>query len=258
MNSKNLSSTDYEKSESFIKLSRSLIESMNSNENAELDIYHLVIIKSRANNFQKAAFTGVNHLMRFIGMNMEQSATKLRTNNSLVRLQEHGHIEIYEDIKMKKRVYELKNSTDYFIKPTGKDEHENFAKVFYEDIQKIVLMKTNYKYKAFAVYLNVICYLYYNQTTHPLSYIKIDTIVDQTNIKRKTVVDLLKLLINHEVLYCVNIHIKKGVLRNYYTRWIHREYTQNWAVGRAEYSYRIEQNKFISENIGVSDEKGIF
>lgn len=257
MNIKKLTSTDYEKSESFIKLSRSLIEEMNSDENAELDIYHLVVIKSLANNFQKAAFTGVNHLMRFIGMNMEQSSTKSRTNNSLVRLQENGHIEIYEDIKMKKRIYKLKNSTDYFIKPTAKDENENFAKVFYEDIQKIIFMKSNYKSKIFAVYLNIICYLYYNQTTHPLSYIKIDTIVDQTNIKRKTVIEFLKLLVEYKIIYCVNIHIKKGIVRNYYTRWIHKEYTQGWAVGRAEINYRTEQSKFISENIGVSDEKGI-
>lgn len=257
MKTERLTSIDYEKSESFIKLSRSLIEKINGNENTEIDIYHLVIIKSLANNFQKSAFTGVNHLMRFIGMNMDQSSTKARTNNSLVRLQENGHIEIYEDVKMRKRVYELKNSTNYFIKPTGKDENENFAKVFYEDVQKIVLMENKYKPKIFAVYLNIICYLYYNQTTNPLSYVKIDTIVEQTGIHRKSVINFLETLVKNEVLNCVHLHIKKSILRNYYTRWIHREYTATWALGQAENIYKIDHKNFLNGAKGVSDEKPV-
>ena len=117
-------------------ISKSFIETKNLGKNGELDVYHLAIIKSMANNFQGFASTGVTHLMRFIGMNTEQNLTKARTKESLLRLQEMGHIEIYEDIAMASRVYDLKPANNYFFKPTGKDEQYNFAKIFYKDIQK--------------------------------------------------------------------------------------------------------------------------
>ena len=43
-------------------------------------------------------------MMRFVGMSTEQSSTKARTNESLLNLQELGHIEIYEDLTMESMV----------------------------------------------------------------------------------------------------------------------------------------------------------
>lgn len=91
-------------------------------EKGELDVYHLAIIKSMANNFEGVALTGVAHLLRFIGMSKEKSTTRTRTKNSLLRLQETGHVEIYEDIAMESMVNDLKPFNVYFIKPTGKEE----------------------------------------------------------------------------------------------------------------------------------------
>ncbi len=243
-----------EGSESFIKISKSLAGTKKLSKNGELDIYHLAIIKSLANNFQGAAYTGVIHIMKFIGMSTGQSSTKARTKESLLRLQEMGHIEIYEDIAMKSMVNDLKPANNYFIKSTGKDEEYNFIKVFNKDIQKIVAMKSDYKPKIFATYLNMVANIFYSVSNVPMSYTKIDTIVKDTGINRKSVVEYLKALYEEEVLYFVHFHINNSITRNYCTRWVHKEHTVKWAIGEAEYQYKIDRNKFKGGGVGVSEE----
>lgn len=249
--------TRLEREESFIKISKSLIETKHLGKNGELDVYYLAIIKSLANNFQGVAYTGVSHIMKFIGVSTEQSSTKIRAKKSLLRLQEVGHIEIYNQIDMENKVIDLKPSNNYFIKPTGIDEQYGFAKVFYKDLQKIVAMKSDYKPKIFAAYLNMVGYIFYNKTNNPISYIKIDSIVKNTNINRKSVVNYLKALYDEEILYFVHFEINNTTTKNYCTRWIHREHTPEWAASEAEYQYKIDYKKFKGGGIGVSDERGV-
>ncbi|MCM3098865.1 hypothetical protein [Priestia megaterium] len=258
MNTETKSTTKQERLESFIKISRSLTDTKKLGKNGELDVYHLTIIKSLANNFQGIAYTGINHIMKFIGMSTEQSATKARTKKSLLRLQEMGHIEIYEDSKVESMVNDLKPANNYFIKPTGKDEEWGFSKVFYKDIQKIIAMKSDYKPKIFATYLNVISYMFYDNTgtdkNVPISFVSIDTIVKDTGINRKSVVEYLKALFEEDILYFIHFHINNSTTKNYCTRWIHKEHTAEWAVPFAEYHYKIKKSKFKGGGIGVSEE----
>lgn len=254
MSTETKSTAKPEKSESFIKISKSLIETKKLSKNGELDVYHLAIIKSLANNFQGVAYTGVTHMMKFIGMSTEQSSTKARTKESLLRLQEMGHIEIFEDIAMESMVNDLKPANNYFIKPTGKDEEWNFAKVFYKDIQKIVAIKSDYKPKIFATYLNMIGFIFYTVSNNPMSFISIDTVVKNTRINRKSVIEYLKMLHKEEILYFVHFHINNSTTKNYCTRWIHKEHTAEWAIGEAEYQYKIDRNKFKGGGVGVAEE----
>ncbi|GIN88446.1 hypothetical protein J6TS2_48320 [Heyndrickxia sporothermodurans] len=236
-------------------ISKSLIETKNLGKNGELDVYYLAIIKSLANNFRGAAFTGVTHMMRFIGISTEQSRTKARTKESLLRLQEMGHIEIYDDIEMENQVNDLKPANNYFIKPTGKDEQEyGFAKVFYKDIQKIIAIKSDYKPKIFATYLNMIGYIFYNISNVPLSYIGIDTIVKGTGINRKSVVEYLKLLHKGEILYFVHFDVNDSISKNFCTRWIHKEHTAEWGIQKAEEIFKTNRKKFKDGGKGVSEE----
>jgi len=183
------------------KISKSLIETKHLGKYGELDVYHLAIIKTLANNFQGVAFTGVVHMMRFIGMSTEQSSKKARTKASLLRLQEMGHIEIYEDIAFENIVSNLKLANNYFIKPTGMDEEHNFAKVFYKDIYKIVTMKSDYKPKIFATYLNMIGNIFCTVSNDPISCVSINTKVKNILINGKSVIEYLKALHNEGVLY---------------------------------------------------------
>ncbi|AZU61671.1 hypothetical protein [Neobacillus mesonae] len=254
MSTETTSTINREKLESFIKISKSLIVTKSLGKNGELDVYHLAIIKSMANNIHGVALTGVTHMMKFIGMSTEQSSTKARTKESLLNLQEKGHIEIYEDLAMESMVKDLKHSNYYFIKPTGKDEEHGFAKVFYKDIQKIVVMKSDYKPKVFAAYLNMIGNLFYSLSNVPISYTSINTIVKNTGINRKSVVEYLKALHEEEILYFIHFQINNLTTKNYCTRWVHKEHTAEWAISEAEYSYKTKKKEFKGGGIGVSEE----
>lgn len=246
-----------ENKESFIIISRSLMATKNIGKNGEIDVYHLAIIKSLANNFQGVAYTGVTHIMRFIGMSTEQNSTKVRTRESLLRLQEMGHIEIYEDISLGSMVNDLKPANNYFIRPTGKDEQHGFAKVFYKDIQKIVAMKSDYKPKIFATYLNMVSNIFYSISNNPISFTAIDTIVKETGINRKSVVEYLKALHEEEILHFIYFQINNSIAKNYCTRWVHKGHTSEWAAELAEFHYKKKLESFKGGAYGVSDERGV-
>lgn len=246
-------SIQQEKGESFIKISKSLIETKKLGGNGELDVYYLAIIKSMANNFLGFAYTGVDHLMKFIGMSTAQSITKSRTKASLMRLQQMGHIEIYENPEGG-MVNDLKHANNYFIKPIGKDEEYGFAKIHYNDIRKIVALKSDYKPKIFAAYLNMVGYIFYSVSNRPISYVSIDTIVKHTGINRKSVIKYLKVLHEEKVLHFVHIEINNTTVKNYCTRWIHKEHTAEWGISEAEYQYNTDKRKFKGGGVGVSEE----
>jgi hypothetical protein len=129
--------------------------------------------------------------------------------------------------------------------------------VFYKDLDKIVRMNSDYKPKIFITYLNMVGYIFYTQTNNPISYISIDTIVKDTKINRKSVVEYLKALHDEEILYFVHFEISNSITKNYCTRWIHKKHTGDWAIPLAEFHYRMDKSKFKSGGIGVSDERGI-
>jgi hypothetical protein len=247
------STIQLERKEQFIKISKSLMETK-LDKFGDFDVYHLAVIKSLANNFQEVAYTGVTPLMSFIGMSTEQSSTRKRTKESLLRLQEKGHIEIFENLAMESVVNDLKPANNYFIKPTGKDEEWGFAKIFHKDIRKIVLMRSDYKPKIFATYLNMIGNVFYTVSNTPISYVSIDTIVKNTRINRRSVIEYLKALQDKEILNFVHFNITNTTTKNYCTRWIHKEHTAEWAVGLAEFHYKTERSKFKGGGTGVAEE----
>ncbi|MGA5673961.1 hypothetical protein ACPCKQ_18765 [Bacillus bombysepticus] len=119
--------------------------------------------------------------------------------------------------------------------------------MFYKDIHKIVVIKSDYKPKIFIVYLNIVGVVYYSASNVPLSFIKIDTIVKETGINRKSVVQYLKALVEEEILYCVHFHINNSITKNYFTRWVHKEHNAEWGLAIVESHYSTDKNKFKGE-----------
>lgn len=71
---------------------------------------------------------------------------------------------------------------------------------------------------------------------------------------RKFVIEYLKMLHKEEILCFVHFHINNSTTKNYCTRWIHKEHTTEWAIGEAEYQYKMDRNIFNGGGIGVSEE----
>ncbi|PKH10546.1 hypothetical protein CXF70_09180 [Planomicrobium sp. MB-3u-38] len=143
-------------------------------------------------------------------MSTEQNSTKERTRLSLLRMQQLVHIEIYNETVMASMVNDLKPASNYFIRPTGKDEEWGFSKTFYKDIQKILAMKSDYKPKVFVTYLNLVGYIFYGASNEPISFIAIDTIAKNTGINRKLLIKYFKALYEDEVLYFIHLNINNS------------------------------------------------
>ncbi|MDU2391863.1 hypothetical protein [Bacillus sp. (in: firmicutes)] len=220
-----------EQKESFIMFPKVLLHE-NEYEGRDLDILHLVIIKSLANNFTKAAITSVNDLMVVKGVNPKNKDASQATRESIVRLQAMNYITIYENRKKTKKVVNIKPAQTYFIEPTREDE-DCFAKVFESDIEKIITMQSNYKAKLFIIYLAIVSYLFYYHDKfmeHKSVWTTIEKLADITQLDRKTVMKYIKQLHEKEVLFVITTKVEAKKNKNFYGRYKHKELITEEAI----------------------------
>ncbi|WP_350300243.1 helix-turn-helix domain-containing protein [Peribacillus frigoritolerans] len=213
-----------EKTESFIMFPKILLHE-HDYEGRDLDICHLAIIKSLANNFTKTAITSINDLMTVMGINPKNKEASQKARESIIRLQAMYYITVYADRPKTKTVTDLKPAQTYFIKPT-KENEDYFVKVFETDIEIIVTMQSKHKSKLFIIYMAIVSHLYYYHDAsmeHKSVWATIETLAEITGLDRRTVMKYIKLLHEAEVLFCITtkVHAKKN--KNFYGRYKHKE-----------------------------------
>ncbi|MEM5640448.1 hypothetical protein AAHH71_26255 [Bacillus toyonensis] len=220
-----------EQSESFIMFPKVLLCEYDY-EGRDLDILHLAIIKSLANNFTRVAITNVHDLMVVKGVNPKNKEASQATRESIVRLQAMNYINIYEDRQKTKKVVRIKPAQTYFLEPTSKDE-EYFVKVFESDIEKIITMQSNYKAKLFIIHLAIVSYLFYyhdKSREHKSVWTTIEKLADITQLDRKTVMKYIKHLHENEVLFVITTKVEAKKNKNFYGRYKHKELITEEAI----------------------------
>jgi hypothetical protein len=227
-----------ERKESFIMFPKIILHEFDY-EGRDLDICHLAIIKSLANNFTRTAITSINDLMTMMGINSKNKEASQKARESIIRLQEMKYIIVYVDRPKTKTVIALKPAQTYFIKPTEENQ-SYFVKVFESDIEKIVTMQSKHKSKLFIIYLAIVSHLFYYHNAsmeHKSVFATIETIAKITGLDRRTVMKYIKLLHGAEVLFCITtkIHAKKD--KNFYGRYKHKDLITSEAIQATE-SYR--------------------
>ncbi len=213
-----------ERTESFIMFPKILLHEYDY-EDRSLDICHLAIIKSLANNFTNTAITSINDLMTIIGINFKNKEASQKARESILRLQAMKYINVYVDRPKTKTITDLKHAQTYFIQPTEVNE-DTFVKVFETDIEKIVTMQSKHKSKLIMIYMAIVSHLfYYHEATmeHKSVWVTIETIAKITGLDRRTVMKYIKLLHEAEVMFCITtrVHAKKN--KNFYGRYKHKE-----------------------------------
>lgn len=223
-----------------------------------LDMYNLTIIKAQKGQLFDFVHTGVNMLLSQQCMSTKNNSSKLNTRESLLRLLDRGFIEIYEDANCTVVPDDIKPANAYFIKTTDKSDKslsngkEMYAKVFFEDLKKIMAIESNYKSHLFSVYHAVIGCIKYDkvdengkiavQQTDRLAYPSIETIAERTGLNRKTVINCLKTLYENEVLYSMTVRVNNKKERNFYCRWMYKDLIKEWIdkqLGNSEYEHLI-------------------
>jgi hypothetical protein len=233
-----------ERRESFIMFPKTLLHDYYYG-GRDLDIFHLAMIKSFANNFTKSAVISINDLMNVMGINHRNTEASQNARESILRLQDLNYITAYSDRAMTKKVTDIKPAQTYFIKPTELNEI-TFVKVFETDIEKIVTMPSKHKSKLFIIYMAIVSYLFYYHDAsmeHKSVYAKIDTIADITGLDRRTVMKYIKQLHEAELLFCITIKVETKKNKNFYGRYKHKQLITSEAIREAEIYYKFKDIK---------------
>lgn len=225
-----------EQGESFIMFPKVLLHE-NDYDGRDLDILHLAMIKSLVNKLTNSAMTSINDLMLVRGVNPKNKEASQATRESIIRLQAMNYITVYEDRPKTKKIVKLKPAQTYFIKPTSENEEGNFAKVFESDIEKITMMKSNYKAKLFIIYLAIVSHLFYykdKSMEHKAVWATIEYLAKMTQLDRKTVMKYIKHLHESEVLFCITTKLEAKKNKNFYGRYKHKELIIEEAIANTE------------------------
>jgi hypothetical protein len=233
-----------------------------------VDIYNLVLIKLQHGRFYDFVQTGVNMLLAQQGMSVKNSTSKSNTRESMLRLKEEGYIEVYDDASCTSESDDIKPANIYFIKTTDKSDkslcggREMYTKAFYNDIKKIMSIDSNYKYNLFSVYHAVVGVVKYDKMDESgkvivmqsdrLAYPSIDTIAERTGLNRKTVMSCLEQLYEAEVLYSITVKVSSKKDRNFYCRWMYKDYINGWVKSYLQGStqqYTIEEAIFEEKRL---------
>lgn len=210
-----------------------------------VDIYNLTMIKIQKGSFYDFVQTGVTMLLSQQNMSIKNNGSKLNTKESLLRLRDEGFIGIYEDAECVTSIEDIKPANSYFIVTTDKSSKspvggkELYAKIFHDDLRKIMSIDSNYRSNIFSVYHAIVgCVLYDRvdengkivlQQSDRMAYPSIDTIAERTSLNRKTVISCLKLLYESEVLYSLTVKVESNKDRNFYCRWMYKHLLKDWA-----------------------------
>jgi hypothetical protein len=248
-----------EADEKFIMLPKcELIEDYNP-----FDFYNLTLIKLQQGGFYNFVHTGVNMLLSQQGMSVKNSSNKSNTKESMIRLIDSNYIEVFEDAHCESRVEDIKPANAYFVTTTGNSDKSTnggkdmYAKIFHSDLKKIMGIDSNYKSNLFSVYHAIIGCVRYDkvddngkivvQQSDRLSYPSVDRIAERTGLNRKTVMSCLQSLHDAEVFYALTVRVESKKDRNFYCRWIYKNYIKGWVdahLGEVSQEYLIENGIF--------------
>jgi len=233
-----------ESKESFIMFPKSLLNDY-CYEGRDLDIFHLAIIKSLANNFTKTAITNINDLMNIMGINFKNKEASQKVRDSIIRLHDMKYITVYTNRAMTNIVTKLKPAQTYYIKPSEENE-SSFVKVFETDTEKIVTMQSKHKSKLFIVYMAIVSHLFYyhdSSMEHKSVWTTIELLAKITGLDRRTVMKYVKFLHEAEVLFCITIKVHAKKNKNFYGRYKHKKLITNEAIRETETYYKLEDIK---------------
>jgi hypothetical protein len=207
-----------ESKESFIDVPK-LFRNINY---TEYEIILYTVIEGLSRNPLRATHTGVNDLIKLMGM-FPNTSLKTKVKDTLEDLREYDLIEIYEDNLLTKKVEEIKPANSYFIITKEKERGLGFTKVFYTDFNKILTLDNKYKVKIYRVYYEIISHVFYNNSSSRVAFPNINTIAEATGIDRKSIMKYTKILMDEQILLCLKIRKEEKKDKNYYSRWIHKE-----------------------------------
>jgi hypothetical protein len=184
------------------------------------DHFLYLLIKGFSNRrIGNVSIVSVDVLIKLLGFTAN-SQNKLAVKESQERLSDAGILKLYEDLSCIIEVDEIKNSETYFARINdGQYASGYFSKIYFDDIQKLVLMDEKAKPKLFVIYYNIISRMYDSISSDKYTLPNIEDIESETGINRKTISKYIEILKDNKLIYYETMRLSKEKTKNVYGRW---------------------------------------
>lgn len=196
-----------------------------------------VLLRTLSMNPMGSARIGINSLLQMLSLS-EDKKNKASLKETLVAMEKKGMIIIFEDfIKMNQiQAEDMKYANDYFIEVSdisdaktisgenaeGKVKN-NFTKVSFDVMMKLIAMKERNKSIAFVVYFNIVHWIWEGVSNWSVSNPTIEKLAEATGLDKKTITKYVKVLMENELIYFETIREEYDKEKNYYCKWEYRE-----------------------------------
>ena len=192
-----------------------------------------VLLRTLSMNPMGSARIGINSLLQMLSLS-EDKKNKASLKETLVAMEKKGMIIIFEDfIKMNQiQAEDMKYANDYFIEVSdisdakaisgenaeGKVKN-NFTKVSFDVMMKLIAMKERNKSIAFVVYFNIVHWIWEGVSNWSVSNPTIEKLAEATGLDKKTITKYVKVLMENELIYFETIREEYDKEKNYYCKW---------------------------------------
>jgi hypothetical protein len=202
---------------------------MRSREYTAQDKFVYMILKSMSfsNNrsYNGIAPFSVEVILSMIGF-VINTKNKNSIKESVDKLINTEMIEVYEDFLGRVKVDSVKLSNVYFVRVTD-NESCTYTRIYQSEAYKLMTMDNKNKAKLFTVFMEIVSYIYVNETSVRYAFPNIETIENNTGVNRKTIMKYIQQLKDEQVLYFESY--KKGSKEKHvYSRWNEQKYVKRY------------------------------
>jgi DNA-binding transcriptional ArsR family regulator len=197
-----------------------------------------VLLRTLSMNPMGSARVGVNSLLQMLSLS-EDKKNKASLKETLAEMEKKGMIIVFEDFTMLNQIQteDMKYANDYFIVVSEVSDaktvyaenaeegqrKDNFTKIPFDVMMKFIAMNERNKSIAFAVYFNIVHWIWEGVSNGKVSNPTILTIAKATGLDKKTITKYVKVLRENELIYFETK--REGTQeKNYYCKWEDREY----------------------------------
>jgi hypothetical protein len=192
----------------------------------ELDKFVYMILKSMSfsNNksYHALAPFSTEVILSMIGFNLN-TRNKNAIKDSVKKLIESRMINVYEDFMGTINIEDIQLSKTYFVRVEELEKPPKYTRIYLHEAYKIMTMANKSKAKVFIVFMEIVSYIYMNETSEKYCFPNIETMEENTGIHRKTIMTYVEQLQNDSIIYHETYRRGKKKDKNVYSRWEHRQ-----------------------------------
>ncbi len=191
-------------------------------------VYMILKSMSYSNNksFNSIAPFSIEIILSMIGFSLN-SKNKNSIKDSIQKLINAKLIIVSTNFTGTDIIEETQLSKSYFVSVPD-EKPATYSRVYMREAYKIINMGDKSKAKIFTVFMEIVSYIYINETSLKFCYPNIETLEEGTGVDRKTIMRYLQQMRADEILYYDTFKKDKSKDKNVYSRWEDQRFIEEY------------------------------